>query len=230
MNDIIIKNLNELKRDKNKGLYKQGLAISKEKHHLIYDYLEKINYSIQDIEKELNKEPDNSVLICILVYVCWIQESVKELQNSYQEYAIKNFSYDMVLLKDNENFLNAIRSFVFAHPLTTNRHELFGFDGTLRCADIHLSETSITSWFWKNEDKYFLDKNGLAPYKNQSVDYWLYIYNDKKYNNQFKQYIGISLKTICDIANDYIDFIYKLDNHLAKIKVQKGVNSQDEKR
>lgn len=222
MNDIVIKNLDRLKRNNNKGLYKQGLAISKEKYHLICDYLEKINYSIQDVEKELNKKPDNSVLICILVYVCWIQESVNEIKNSYKEYAVKNFNYDMSLLDDDKKFLNAIRSFVFAHPLTTNRHEMFGFDGTLRCIDIRPSETSITSCFWKSEDKKILDKNGLNRYENQPVDYWLYIYNDKKYDNQFNQYIGISLKTICDIANDYMDFIYKLDNHLAKIKVQKG--------
>ena len=226
MSEIEIKNLNNLKRNSHLGLYKKGLALSTDRYYLVCAYLEKINYSIQDIEKELKKNSDNSILISILVYVCWIQESVQEIQKSYQKYATEHLIYDTDVLDKDKKFLNAIRSFIFAHPLTTNRHELFGFDGTLRCVDIRPNGSDMTSCFWKEEDKNYLDENGLNPYKDQSVDYWLYIYNDEKYDNQFNQYIGVSLKTICSIANDYIEYIYALDKHLSKVKIQKCNNDK----
>lgn len=151
MNEITIRNLNGLKRDSHRGLYKKGLAVSDSRFYLICDYLEKINYAIQDIEKELKKDPDNSVLISILVYICWIQESVQEIQKSYTEYAMEGFTYNAELIDNDKMFLNAIRSFIFAHPLTTNRHELFGFDGSLRCVDIRQNGFDITSFFLERQ-------------------------------------------------------------------------------
>lgn len=222
MSEIMIKNLNGLKRNSHLGLYKKGLVLSNNQYHLVCDYLEKINYSLQDIERELKKKSDNSVLIIILVFVCWIQESVHEIKKSYKNYAIEDFAYDKTVLCVDKKFLNAIRSFVFAHPLTTNRHEFLGLDGTLRCIDIRPVGTDITSCFWKDDDRYYFDRSGMSLHNNQPVDYWLYIYNDKKYNNQFNQYVGISLNTICNIANDYIDYLYALDKHFNKVKVQKG--------
>ncbi len=46
-----IKNLNDL----NKGIYKQWIYGSKENYFIVCDYLQKINYSIQDINCELKK-------------------------------------------------------------------------------------------------------------------------------------------------------------------------------
>lgn len=222
--DVKIKDLNGLKRYNYLGLYKKGHCISGQKYSLACDYLEKINYSLQDISTELQKKPDRSVLICIIAYTCWIQESVNELKKCYKSNVFNNFSFNDSVIKENDSFLKAIRSFVLAHPFVTTRHKNYGFDGTLRCVDIRENGQDITFPFVKDKDKFYIDVNSKVTYNNQKVDYWLYIYNDNEYGNMFKQYIGISVDTICKVVNDYIDYLYALDKHMSKTKIQKGTN------
>lgn len=219
--DIKIKDLNRLKIYSHPGLYKKGHSVSIQKYHLACDYLEKINYSLQDISAELQKEPSHSVLICIIAYACWIQESINELKKCYKSYIFNNFSFDESIIKENDKFLKAIRSFVLAHPFTTTRHKNYGFDGTIYCADIRVNGSDTTSTFVEKKDKYYIDTKGKSKYENQKIDYWLYIYNDNEYENMFKQYIGISVDTICKVVNDYIDYVYALDKHMSKTNIQK---------
>lgn len=97
--NMIIKDLNELERDNHLGLYKKGHCISEQKYSLVCDYLEKINYSLQDISIELQKNPNRSVLICIIAYTCWIQESVNELKNAIDLMFLTTFCLMTLLLK-----------------------------------------------------------------------------------------------------------------------------------
>lgn len=219
--DIKIKNLNGLRRCSHVGLYKKGHCISAKKYHLACDYLEKIRYSLQDLSVELQEKPKRSVLICIIAYTCWIQESITELKKCYKPYVFENFFYNKSTIEENDKFLKAIRSFVLAHPFTTTRHHYYGFDGTLRCIDIRPDGTDCTLMFAKGEDKYYIDTNGMTKYSGQNVNYWLYIYDDKKYQNRFKRYIGISINTICKVVNDYVDYLYALDKHMSKTNVLK---------
>lgn len=220
--DIVIKDLNGLKRYDHVGLYKKGHCVSIEKYNLACDYLEKINYSLQDIHTELQKTHDRSVLICVIAYICWIQESVCELKGCYKPYVFEDFIFkNMGAITENTYFLKAIRSFVLAHPFTTDRHIKYGFDGTIRCIDIRQRGSNVPFSFADNADKFYLDVCGKVKYDNQDVDYWLYIYNDNKYQNKFKQYIGISISSLCNIANDYIDYLYALDKHMSKINIKK---------
>lgn len=217
---IEIKDLNGLKRGDHLGLYKKGHCVSSEKYQLVCDYLEKINYSLQDISTEYQKKPNNSVFICIIAYACWIQQSINELKKCYKPYVLENFAYDETIIKENDCFLKAIRSFVLAHPFTTTRHKEYGFDGTLYCIDIRANGSDMALFpLANNDDKYYIDVKGRVKYDHQKVDYWLYIYNDKKYGNRFKQYIGISVDTICKIVNDYVNYLYALDKHMSETNI-----------
>ena len=220
MMKIEIKDLNGIRRDGHLGLYKKGHCISVQDYNLIYDYLEKINYSLQDIKTELEKEPSRSAFICIIAYTCWIQESINELKKCYKPYVFDNFLFDESIIKENDDFLRAIRSFVLAHPFTTKRHKNYGFDETLRCIDISSNSKSKIISLNKDEDKFYIDIKGKTAYNNQKIDYWLCIYNKNKYQNMFKQYIGISIYTICKIINDYVDYLYALDTHMSKTNIQ----------
>lgn len=65
-----IKNLNDL----NKGIYKQWIYGSKENYFIVCDYLQKINYSIQDINCELkNEQFKMKEIVYIVVLVDWIK-------------------------------------------------------------------------------------------------------------------------------------------------------------
>lgn len=99
----------------------------------------------------------------------------------------------------------------------------YGFDGTLRCIDIRENSQNIVLPFVDDKDKFYIDINGKSIYNDQKVDYWLCVYNDNEYKNIFKQYIGISVDTICKIVNDYIDYLYALDKHMSKTNIQKGI-------
>ena len=214
-----IKNLENLIRSGCCGLYEKSLVISEDRYHLVCDYLEKINYSLQDIKMVLNREPDITVLISILVFTTWIKESVEGIKRSYKDSLAIKFSYNEEKLTRNWHFLRAIRSFVFVHPFDTNQHPKFEFDGTLKCIDIRPVGTDMTSAFWKSKDRFYIDVNGKTAYDGQYIDYWLYIYNEKEYNCVFKQYIGISVDSICEIANDYVDYLLALDRYLSEIAV-----------
>lgn len=216
-----LKNLNGLKADGHLGLYKKGHCISKKKYNLVCNYLEKINYALQDMEEELRKPPDRSILVCVIAYTCWIQESVNELKKCYKSYVFDDFTFGENIIEENNGFIKAIRSFALAHPFTTTRHGRYGFNGTLHCIDIRPSGSDTGFLLADNNDKYYIDTKGKVKYSNQEVDYWLYIYNDNKYDDMFKQYIGISTGTICKIANDYIDYLYALDKHMSKVNIRK---------
>lgn len=223
--DIKIKDLNGLRRFSHVGLYKQGHCVSFQKYQLACDYLEKINYSLQDITTELQKTPSRSSLICIVAYACWIQESITELKKCYRNYVFENLSFDETVIEEDDSFLKAIRSFVLTHPLTTTRHKDYGFDGTLYCVDIRVNGSNTTFPFVRfYHDKYYIDTKGKSKYNNQEIDYWLYVYNNND-NSNFgyinEQYIGISIDTICKVVNDYIDYLYALDRHMSKINIQK---------
>ena len=223
---MTVKNLDNLRQKNHKGLYKRGLSLSKEKHSLLCDCLEHICYAVKDINALLEisqqqivncKYPQNVKFICIIVYVSWIQENIKIINTCLEEYATEGFSFDLKEIKD---YMRALRSFTVAHPFSTDRHEEYGFDGTLRCADIRLPNEYYFPILGR-EDKFFLSKDSkLVPWQNQKVDYWLFVYNENKYKNKFKQYIGIDIDDIISVANIYIDYIYCLDKHLSKIKVK----------
>lgn len=219
--NIEIKDLGGLKRRSHRGLYKKGHCTSKLKYSLACDYLEKIGYSLQDISAELQKKLNRSTFICVIAYTCWIQESINELKKCYKSYVFNNFSFDVSIIEENDNFLKAIRSFVLAHPVTTTRHKNYGFDGTLRCIDIRENGQDVTFPFIKDENKFYIDVYGKSSYNDQKVDYWLYVYDDNVYENIFKQYIGVSISTICKVINDYVDYLYALDKHMSKVNVQK---------
>ena len=223
---MTVKNLNNLKRKNHKGLFKRGLSFSKEKHSLLCDCLEHISSAIEDINDLLKipqqriencMYPQNTKFICIVVYVSWIQENIKIINECLKEYATEGFSFD---LKEIKEYTLALRSFTVAHPFSTDRHEEYTFDGTLICADIRLPNEYYFPFH--NEDKFFLSKDSkLVPWQNQKVDYWLFVYNENKYKSKLKQYIGIDIDDIISVVNIYIDYIYCLDKHLSKIKVKK---------
>lgn len=71
-----LKNLNDLKRTNTRGIYKRWIYNFTDDFHLACDYLQKINYSIQDINSELNNdELGMKEVVYIIALVDWIKDS-----------------------------------------------------------------------------------------------------------------------------------------------------------
>lgn len=99
-----LKNLNELKD----GIQKQWIWGSKDKFSLSCDYLQKVNYSIQDLNAEIHnlQEPTRKEIIYVIVLVGWICEAVDSIYKILRKEII-----DYLDMKDDEKLRQAKKYF-----------------------------------------------------------------------------------------------------------------------
>ena len=219
-----IRNLNNL----NRGTCKQWIWRKKENYSKSCDYLQKINYCIQDLNCEIEdlKNPSMKEVVFIIVLIDWIKEAVDELP----KLLIKGLDKDFIYSKQSEidvanKYFKAIRSFVVAHPLSTDRHQDFGFDGDKICVDIRCDLSTISKVITRIEDWYLLNFDGLIPNnKNDSSDFVLMIYSEQKDNMQFFKYIGASFSDLYHVAELQIEKLYALDKYLGKLRKKDWIN------
>ena len=81
-----IKNLNKLKY----SLHKQWIWGNKENFYLSQDYLQKINFSIQDLNKEIQylSKPTMKDVIYVIVLIDWINEIVMDKFHNLTKYIL----------------------------------------------------------------------------------------------------------------------------------------------
>lgn len=221
-----LRNLNDL----NKGINKQWIWENKDNYYRSCDYLQKINYCIQDLNAEIKNlsEPSMKEVVYIIALIDWVCEAVEAIPKILKSGIMNNYVYrkDNCVLQS-VKFFKAIRSFVVAHPLSTNRHEKYGFDGDMICIDIKGKTSTVTNVFSDNSDWFHLDFNGLKEEaKEQSADFVLYVYSQKADRMQFFKYIGVDFKDLYHVAKLQIEKLYDLDNYLGKLKKKDlGVNT-----
>lgn len=186
------------------------------------DYFQKINYCIQDLNHEIESlsNPSMKEVVFVIVLVDWIREAVNALPNLLIDGITKEFTYGKHDELDRaNNYLSAIRSFAVAHPLSTNRHPLYGFDGDKICVDIRSKTSIITQVFTRDDDWYHLDYDGLTTNaKAVPADFVLFIYSNQKNKMQFFEYIGADFSDLYHVAELQIDKLYALDRYLGKLK------------
>ena len=213
-----LRNLNNLRG----GIKKQWIWQHRENYYKSNDYLQKINYCIQDLNHEIMylANPSMKEAIYTIVLVDWIREAVDALPALLSSGALDRFVFpkqaEAALAKQ---YLAAIRSFAVAHPLSTNRHYKFGFDGDKICVDIRSKGNIITQPFTKEEDWYHLDFGGLVSNaKDKSADFVLLIYSKETDNMRFFKYIGADFSDIYHVAAVYIEKLYAMDRYLGKLR------------
>lgn len=199
------------------------------KEDISYDYqcdvMQKIGYTINDLNGLLENIDKNSRkdVVYIVMLASWIQEAVKLLFECYPKEICKNFVYadedllDEDLLNKGRKYLEAIRSFICAHPLKTDRHPEYGFDGTVICVDIRF-ETNMLLMFGIDKHRY-IDFEGIHNGKNDKSDFYLYCYSkESKKKLEFANYIGCSYSDIYKVADLYINKVICFDNYLNRLK------------
>ncbi len=213
-----LRNLNNL----NRGIHKRWIWGNRDNYYRSCDYLQKINYCIQDLNAEIENlsEPSMKEVVYVIVLIDWICEAVGAISKILRPEIIDNYSYkkNEYVLKT-EKFLKAIRSFVVAHPLSTNRHKRYGFDGDLICVDIRSKTSVLTKTCSQNYDWFYLNFDGLKENaKEQDADFVLYVYSQKADGMQFFKYIGADFKDLYSVAELQIEKLYDLDKYLGKLK------------
>lgn len=210
----IVDNLEDLECLKN-GLHKKWIWNGAGSFSLSCDYLQKINNCIQDLNSEIGSlsNPSMKEVVFVIVLVGWICEAVDYLPKLLIPDLCDGFSYEYESeLEKAKKYFKAIRSFVVAHPLTTNRHHNYGFDGDLICVDIGKPRLTFTN----DSDWYHIDFSGLkANAKNENHDFVLHIYSQKN-GMKFKNYIGANFSDLFEVARAYMKKVYALDRYLSK--------------
>lgn len=214
-----LRDLNDIERGNRKGIYKRGLLTDKQSYSRMCDYMQKVNFCIQDLNTEMQNlnNLDRKSVVYIIALVDWISEAVRSIRELYEDKAIAGFSYEKEEeLKKAKKYLCALRSFAVAHPLTTDRHSDYDMDGKMICVDIITTIPKIT--ILPNKYYAWLDYDGYHRQEKRDSDFYLYGYSEEINNMKFAVYIGCSLIDIYHVAELYIEKLYALDKHLSKQK------------
>ena len=213
-----LRNLNDLDR----GIHKQWIWGTKDNYFRSCDYLQKINYSIQDLNAEIKNlsTPSMKDVIFVIALVDWICEAVKSIQEILRQDVLSGFIHnDDEEVKKAEKYFKAIRSFVVAHPLNTSRHKDYGLDGDLICVDVRSKISPIISTYSSNADWFFLGINGFQENaKNVSADFVLCGYSQKTDKMQYSKFIGANFSDLYYVANLQVEKLYALDKYLGKLR------------
>ena len=208
-----IKSLDQL----NRGFDKHWIYENDFNFNLAHDFLQKINYSIQDINEIISEGfplKQRSKVIYFIMLITWIDEAILQLQNCCRKGILKNFEYSKVEeMERNTKYLKAVRSLLSAHPLTTNRHKYFGLDGNLICIDIGTKNGIFAS---KLRGPFIeLRPNGKTETeKINDTSIVIYSYSKEEGAENFK-FILLYPQDLINVASIYIDRLYKMNVYLS---------------
>lgn len=190
------------------------------KSDLIGDVLQKINFSISDLNQEIkNYHPSPRSIIYQIVLSSWILEGSELLSSLFKPEVIEGFKYTETDFEKSKKYIKALRSFIVAHPLTTNRHKDFSLDGDFVCTDIYANFEHAL--LFVSEDRAFaLDLEGMKKCNpaNCNFDYCLKVYSKKKDNYNFYEIIGCSFKDLYFSINKIVSYIEAIDRYLKNVK------------
>lgn len=186
-------------------------------HEFVMDLVQKICYTVTDLNNEISKLdcPTPKTIIYVITLVDWIIHAVKLLTKAIPSDIIKDFTYDKEFyVKQAKEYISAIRSFAVAHPLETNRHKKYGFDGTTICVDIKPNRDLL--WMMPDERRFYIALDGKHPYSDKiGCDYCFYIYSE---DDGYKSFYSMecSFFDLYTAAQLFLDKISAIDQYLFK--------------
>lgn len=202
------------------GLHKHWIYSTKVQYELVCDYLQKINYSIQDYNRKIKNIRGREDICFLILIATWIKEAYEQIEKAVCEDVRKAFAYkDDSQINVCKEYINALRAFVVAHPLSTSRHEKYGLDGDYICVDISAGPVEgILKAVSHYGRFYYLSINGLNSVDSlDQFDYRLYVYS-KKENAEFFKCFGCSLADLEVVAKAYIDKLKAFDKYMSHQK------------
>ena len=211
---IKLKTLSEINHS---AIQKRWILKDKADFPKICDYLQKIDDLNDEIPCFSNAKRKDIVYIISLID--WIIEAFAACRKAIREVVIENFNFSkQEELNKACEYFKALRSFVVAHPLSTNRHKNYGFDGDFICIDI-ARWNPILDTFYPEKYYYHLDYDGIyAGGKDTTDDIILRSYSSKEDNWQFSRSITCKMKDVYHVAELYIDEIQELNKYLSNQK------------
>lgn len=213
-----LKDLNGLSPKHRPGFNKKWPLKALLNYELLHDYLQKVNYSIQDFNATVEGgfTQRRKDIVFLVALTGWIVEAAEKIPECYRKETTRTFAYsrERELAACREYFM-AVRSFVLAHPLSTDRHPKFGLDGDFLCVDLGSGGLSVRL---SNRNFYQLTLDGLKPVdKIPESDVVLSVYS-KKDGAALFQHIGFNVRDLRNVAEIHIDYLYELDCHIGRLR------------
>lgn len=192
---------------------------------VIYGYMAKIKFSITDaniilegIEDETLK-PERKDVVFLIAALSWIQESYELIERCLKPELKQEYTEGF---EQSKKYIKAIRSFLVAHPMNTNRHEKLGLDGDLNCADIRpernhecLKELLSIGCFSLNGMK-LLTRQEIRQTISEEKVFYVKIYSQKDDKEKSDRYIIFYYRDMCMAANAYIQQIHTIDKAIGR--------------
>lgn len=208
------------------------ISKSKKDDKVSIDYyrscLEKISFCIQDLNYELELidkgEFNRKDITYINLCVTWIKESFWNVKKDLNKNISEKISQDLNLERY-KKFIDALRSFSVAHPMSTTEHEKYKFDGTLVNVDIgKIKGNKCISLFFDSQKSYHLSPDGLIEVESiKKDDFYFRGYNKVGDGAMFSKHIGCSFKDIYAVAQAYIDRLYEIDKLIRRLARNKEI-------
>lgn len=213
-----LRNLNEL----NRGIYKQWIWGTDQNYYRSCDFLQKISYSIQDLNAEIKNlfDPTMKEVVYIIALIDWIRDAVESIPTLLINGLDVNFQCpgEDVQIKAKKYFLS-VRSFVVAHPLNTTRHGEYGLDGDFICVDVRQKTSALMKVGDNTKNWYHLCIDGMKDNAvNIPADFILYAYSQKSDGNKYFKFIGVNFSDLYYVAELQIEKLYALDRYLSKLR------------
>ena len=145
-------------------------------YSLSCDYLQKIMYCIAYLNDEIRNLAELSMkdVVYIIVLIDWLSDAVYRIKKLLPQKVNKKIAIedDADTVKSGKYF-DAVRSFIVAHPLNTDRHEAYGLVGDLICADVRSQLTGFERAFGNSLEWLYLGVDGLKKkYKRNAFGFF----------------------------------------------------------
>ena len=202
------------------GINKDWIYQSKNAQYLAQDYLEKGCHIVQDFNYYKSDISSRAIVVYIIMMMAWMFDVVDLYQKMLKEHLLDNFVYshesDLIQAK---KYQSALRSFVVAHPLRTNRHPDYSFDGDLMCIDIspNIQDSAMFRAFDCKKDVKHISLSGTTD-EYREDDCLVTIYSNKMDKSQFHRYLGFSISDVETAINLCVDKLTEIDIYLSKLK------------
>lgn len=214
-----LSNLNKLGQRSYSGMQKRWVAKNKTAHALQWDYLQKVNYCIQDFNKTLSDGGfSNKDIVFLIALDTWIGEAVRLIRSCYREEVIKGFIYSNESeLEKSQAFIKGLRSITLAHPLNTDQHANMGLDGDIICIDIGQPGRALAMF---KDNLFRLTPDGLIAVREMSKSDMVLTAYSKRKGAEFSCHIGFDLLDVRNDASLRIGKLHELDRYLGTLKMR----------
>lgn len=205
-----------------RGVDKIWVYNSKTEYELSNDYIQKLNYNLKDFYDLKDNHNGRKDIYYLVQLTQWIIEIPHAYISLLRPELLEEFKFSKVdLLGQAVKYMQALRSILLAHPLETDRHPKYGFDGDFISVDMGFPKSSLFMIAAENFLRPKCSKLSLdGMQRNEMIDdcdYSIVGYR-KSEGARFYQYIGCNISDLVVVVDLVKDYMNELDVYLSKQK------------